>query len=280
MHFEEGGGYNYNQHIQASLIEVVFSFQGNKMISRSNNVVIRISICDDDEKERMKIEKNLISFMSTHSDYSISYSNYSSPIDMLESFHKKGSPDVVLLDICMPGYLGTDVAWDILRQSGETDIIFVTTSPDYALDAFSMHASDYIKKPYSQDRFDFALLRVLEKRREKTRVLITSNGMMHLIALEDIVYIETSNKKKIFVLSDGERYETWMKNDEIEKSILVIDSLEKCGSSYMINLSHIKAFKDATLIMDNGEQINVPRRVKTAVKERYFDYYMGKGRDA
>ncbi len=242
--------------------------------------MIRISICDDDEKERMKIESNLLSFMSTHKDYQIRYDIYSSPVAMLENYVKKGPADVVLLDICMPGMLGVDLAREILRDYSGTDIIFLTTSSDYAVDAFSLHASDYLKKPYSQERFDSSLQRVLEKRSEKTRVLITSNGMTHLIALEDIVYIETSNKKKIFILSDGGRYETWMKNEDIERSILVIDSLIKCGSSYIINLPHVKAFRDSTLIMDNCAEICVPRRVKTALREKYFDYYMRLGTNA
>ena len=242
--------------------------------------MIRISICDDDEKERKRIENNLLTFMSTCKDYQIAYDIYSSPVALLENYTRKAPSDVVLLDICMPGVLGVDCAREILRDYGETDIIFLTTSSDYAVDAFSLHASDYLKKPYSQERFDSSLLRVLEKRSEKTRVLITSNGMTHLIALEDIVYIETSNKKKIFILSNGGRYETWMRNEEIEKYILVIDSLIKCGSSYIINIPHVKAFRDSTLIMDNGAQISIPRRVKTIVRERYFDYYMRLGNNA
>ncbi len=236
--------------------------------------MIRISICDDDEKERKMIENNLISFMLRHSCYSITYDIYSSAIEMIENFAEKGSPDVVLLDICMPGLSGIDCASEILRETNETDIIFITTSSDYAIDAFSLHVADYIKKPYCQEKFDSSLERVLKKRCEKTRALIVSNSRMHLIALEDIVYIETSNKKKIFVLSDGERYETWMKNDEIEKSILLIDSLIKCGSSFIINLTHVKAFRDSTLLMDNGAVINVPRRVKSSLKDQYFNYYM------
>ena len=59
-----------------------------------------------------------------------------------EAFDTSGCPDIALLDICMPGMLGTELARDILRFSENTDIVFLTTSSDYAVDEFV----EYLKK--------------------------------------------------------------------------------------------------------------------------------------
>ena len=97
---------------------------------------------------------------------------YSSAFEMLDAFDKTGCPDIALLDICMPGMLGTELARDILRCSENTDIIFLTTSSDYAVDAFSLHAADYIQKPYTREKFGAALDRVIAMRQKTDQMLL------------------------------------------------------------------------------------------------------------
>jgi len=58
-------------------------------------------------------------------------------------------PDIVFLDIRMPGISGMDVAKQI---AGQTHIVFVTAFDQYAVDAFSHHAIDYLLKPVSETR--------------------------------------------------------------------------------------------------------------------------------
>jgi len=58
-------------------------------------------------------------------------------------------PDIAFLDIRMPGISGMDVAKQI---AGQTHIVFVTAFDQYAVDAFSYHAVDYLLKPVSETR--------------------------------------------------------------------------------------------------------------------------------
>ena len=101
--------------------------------------MLKISICDDDAKDRKQITDNLTAYIAAHSECGIAFDVYSSAFEMLDAFEKIGSPDIALLDICMPGMLGTEVARDILRCSENTDIIFLTNSSDYT--AFSIFCS-------------------------------------------------------------------------------------------------------------------------------------------
>lgn len=59
------------------------------------------------------------------------------------------SPDIVWLDVEMPGMNGLEMAAEIKKESPETNIIFVTGFPDFALEAYGMHASGYMMKPIS-----------------------------------------------------------------------------------------------------------------------------------
>lgn len=96
------------------------------------------------------------------------YRCFSSPFDMLDEIDRSGAPDIALLDICMPGVLGTEVAREIQRKSQDvTDIVFLTNSPDFAVEAFALHVDDYLTKPYTKKRLVDTLDRVMEKRRRR-----------------------------------------------------------------------------------------------------------------
>ena len=145
--------------------------------------MLKISICDDTAKDRKQIAENLRIYIEKHPEHGIAFDIFSSAFEMLDSFEKTGSPDIALLDICMPGMLGTELARDILRCSEKTDIIFLTTSSDYAVDAFSLHAADYLQKPYTQEKFDASLDRVIAMRRERTWLLLPSGKEVYRTAL-------------------------------------------------------------------------------------------------
>ena len=128
--------------------------------------MLEIAICDDNAKDRERIAEDLQAYAAAHGEYGIEFVVYTSAFEMLDSFEDTGCPDIALLDICMPHMLGTELAREILGHSETTDIIFLTTSSDYAVDAFSIHAADYIQKPYTREKFEASLDRVIALRQE------------------------------------------------------------------------------------------------------------------
>ena len=93
---------------------------------------------------------------------------FSAPFDMLEEMDRSGVPDIALLDICMPGVLGTKVARGKsgVKSGDTTDIVFLTTSSDFAVEAFELHANDYLTKPFTKERLTDTLDRIIEKKTE------------------------------------------------------------------------------------------------------------------
>ncbi len=82
------------------------------------------------------------------------------------------NPRVVFLDIHMPQLKGIDAASQILDQCPWADVIFVTAYDQYAVEAFELHALDYILKPVSPRRFAKTLNRI-EERNGHSRLQIT-----------------------------------------------------------------------------------------------------------
>ena len=236
--------------------------------------MLKISVCDDEAGERKKIADNLRVYTAAHSEHRIEFDVYPSAFDMLKAFDESGGPDIALLDICMPGMLGTELARDILRFSENTDIVFLTTSQDYAVDAFSIHAADYICKPYTQEQFDAALERVIARREQRTWILLRCEGKLHRIALEDIVYIETRDKRHVVSLASGKKLSVWSLPTQLQECMMDQKGMTMCGKSYIVNLNHVRCFSGADLLMDDEALIPVPRRCRSALKQAYFDFYL------
>lgn len=68
-------------------------------------------------------------------------------------------PDLVLLDIQMPGRTGFDVARELLAQAIDTRVVFVTAFDQYAIEAFEVSAVDYLLKPVEPERLAQAVER-------------------------------------------------------------------------------------------------------------------------
>lgn len=75
----------------------------------------------------------------------------SDPEEAIRSI-KNDKPDIVWLDIEMPGVNGLEMAAKIKKVSPESNIVFVTGFPEYAVDAFGIHVSGFVLKPATAEK--------------------------------------------------------------------------------------------------------------------------------
>jgi two-component system response regulator AlgR len=76
------------------------------------------------------------------------------------------TPDLVLLDLTMPGMDGLSVARALRRQPNAPAIVFVTAHDEFAVEAFDLDAVDYVLKPVAPERLERAIARALSRRSE------------------------------------------------------------------------------------------------------------------
>lgn len=117
-------------------------------------------------------------------------------------------PDVVLLDIRMPGMDGLEAAIHLTRLAQPPAVIFTTAYSDHALDAFQAHAVDYLLKPIRWQRLIEALERARRLNRAqlssvasdagappaRTHISASRAGTIELIPIADILYFEAEQK--------------------------------------------------------------------------------------
>jgi two-component system response regulator AlgR len=113
-------------------------------------------------------------------------------------------PDVVLLDIRMPGMDGVEVARHMLNLEQTPAVIFTTAYGDHALQAFEAHAVDYLLKPVHPERLQQALDKAQRLSRDRlgpadaanrrTHLCARVRGNLELVAIEDVLYLQADNK--------------------------------------------------------------------------------------
>lgn len=116
-------------------------------------------------------------------------------------------PELVLMDIRMPGMDGLEAARHLLQLENPPAVVFTTAYGDHALEAFDTQAVDYLLKPIHPERLLQALekarrlsgaqlqnLQVGDSEKARTHLCARNRGNLELIAIEDIVYLQADNK--------------------------------------------------------------------------------------
>ncbi len=236
--------------------------------------IVLCMICDDQKNELETMQKIVLDYAGEHPDLFLAVQCFSNPFDMLEEMDRSGAPDIALLDICMPGVLGTEIAREIQSKSENvTDIIFLTTSPDFAVEAFALHVNDYLTKPYTKKRLIDTLDRVIEKRRRRLYIPVQCGNEIHRIDLYSVAYAEARNHSLEIHLKSGNCLRTRMTLTELKELFQGVNGFVTVGASYIVNLRCVQSLLPTTAVMANGETIPVPRRLRSEVKQQYFDFY-------
>lgn len=111
-------------------------------------------------------------------------------VNVVDQFHKPSTalseipnlkPDLVFLDIEMPGMNGIELSTKLLNNCMGIEIIFVTAYNQYAIDAFKLNAIHYLLKPADQEDIRVALVRVMEKRKYQSSAVLNDGLRIELL---------------------------------------------------------------------------------------------------
>ena len=172
---------------------------------------MNVLIVDDEQLARQRLRNML----STNSGHQI-IGEAETGEDALRKT-QASQPDVVLMDIRMPGMDGIEAASYINRMDKPPAIIFTTAFSDHALNAFETHAIDYLLKPIKQGRLEAALdaakrmnkaqlSQLCEKETGtiRTKICIKNRGSLELIPIDEIIYFKADQKYVTLRTADQE----------------------------------------------------------------------------
>ena len=150
--------------------------------------MLRIAICDDQPDQIQSIRRSSETYCQNKHD-TVSYETFDKSFSFVDAIEQGAVFDIVLLDVCMPGILGTEVARELRKYNRATEIIFLTTSDEFAVDAFAVKATDYLLKPFTQSQFDKAMDRAISFIRQRNSAKIVLRLVGGGICIEEIAQI-------------------------------------------------------------------------------------------
>lgn len=184
-------------------------------------------------------------------------------------------PDVIFLDIHMPGESG----FDLLEKLDYTPrIIFTTAYSEYAIRSFDYHAVDYLLKPISQQRLAVAIEKLFAQPAASalqpsldinSQIFVKDDDHCHLVPLASIRYIESCKNYVRIYFKDQKAFIKKPLNQVEER--LPTRHFFRANRQFVVNLQAIVAIEEAIsdgflLTMDDGKQIEVSRRNALSLK--------------
>ena len=230
---------------------------------------MKIAICDDDRQELSHILSLLDSYQAQqHVTFTICPFHDSRKLaDTLSETQY----DLYLLDIIMPEITGMELAKEIRSFDKAADIIFLTTSPEYAVESYTVKATNYLMKPIVPDRFYQSLDEIRKKRdQEQGRSLVLkSNIGVHKILLNQLMYVEAQGRKVLYYLANGEEIVCTDRFSPVCDQLLQYPEFILVHRSFLVNMNYIRRIDGKDFLLTNGIRIPIRTNGRAEVVQRY-----------
>lgn len=235
--------------------------------------MIKIAFCDDD-MEVLHQMNELLDRYRVERNEDITYAAFQSPFELLTEIEKGIRPDILFLDVVMPGQNGMDVAKEIRQYDTNMKIIFLTSSPEFAVESYSVGAYFYQLKPIWEESFFRlmdAVLAECEKKKKNSLILRSKDGITR-IDLQQLEYCEVLGRKLLFHLEDGAVLESAGSLDDLAGQLMQYSNFFRPHRSFLVNMEYIQNISSRSIKMVNGAEIPIPHGKCSEIKNTYMEY--------
>ena len=235
--------------------------------------MIKIAFCDDD-MEVLHQMNELLDRYRVEWNEDITYAAFQSPFELLTEIEKGIRPDILFLDVVMPGQNGMDVAKEIRQYDTNMKIIFLTSSPEFAVESYSVGAYFYQLKPIWEESFFRlmdAVLAECEKKKKNSLILRSKDGITR-INLQQLEYCEVLGRKLLFHLENGAVLESAGSLDDLAGQLMQHSNFFRPHRSFLVNMEYIQNISSRSIKMVNDAEIPIPHGKCSEIKNTYMEY--------
>ena len=244
---------------------------------------LRILIVDDEQPARLKVRRHLEGRPEVGA-----VAEAADGLAAVEAI-RRDQPDLVFLDIQMPALNGFEVI-EAVGAEAMPKVVFVTAFDDYAIRAFDVSALDYLLKPYSDERFDAAFARAIERLGPHMaadraalvrlqagerfggdrlrRLVVGDRGRLELVPVAKVTHL-TAAGNYVEVHAEGQCHLVRATLAGLERR-LDADRFVRIHRSTIVNLDHVKVLQadlggDYEVLLRDGTALRLSRRYKDRV---------------
>ena len=230
---------------------------------------MRIAICDD-EKRICAILAEKVGKICPD----VEIMTYTSGEDLLNADEL---PDILLLDIRMPGMSGMDVAKTLRDRDWRKILIFITGEENQVFNSFDLHAFHFLVKPVADEKLKEVIdnaVKELERSvpvtQKQEKYIDIQSGTSHIrVNLSQLMYAEVYDRKTIL----------HMKNENIEYygqlsalECLVGKDFYRVHRSYLVNMKYVERYDRSSVTLQGGDNIPIAGREYDGFLKAYMKY--------
>jgi two-component system LytT family response regulator len=234
-------------------------------------------IIEDESRARILL-RTLIETYCLELDIAAEAANLPEGVQLI----KEHKPDLVFLDVEMPGHTGLEIAQFIGPEDFNFEIIFTTAYQEYAIDAFRLSAIDYLLKPIDYEKLQEAVSKFIKKRKaeeyfqaqtldamrynlshedeQEKRIVIPLGQSFRFLKSGEIMLIKSDGSYSEIFLLNGEKL-TVSKNLKSFGELLVnMPSFFRCHRSYIVNLRFVREYvkgEGGKLTLTDGQEVSL-----------------------
>ena len=170
-----------------------------------------------------------------------------------------GQIDILFLDIQMKDMDGMETARKLRADKFRGFLVFITVLKEMVFQSFEVQAYDYLVKPVDKKQFEKTMERLYASMQNASEdsLLVQKGYEGRIIREDEIVFCEIIDRKIYLNLASGEVVDYYERIENLETKLN--NRFYRCHRSYLINLKHLKGYKNGTACMDNGKEIPVSR---------------------
>ncbi|MGE4318619.1 MAG: LytR/AlgR family response regulator transcription factor [Deferribacterales bacterium] len=241
--------------------------------------MLRIAICDDLPEDLRRLVSLTDEFVSANG-FDAVVTGFSHP-DALLTAIESGSFHIYILDIVMPMVSGLELGMEIRRSDSEAQIIFATTEPQFALQAYAANPINYLVKPIDRQKlFDAMSLAVSRADIAEEQIFsVKTAGSLRVLRLRDIVCCEYRSHSVCFTLKSGEEILSRTFRESFSQycaPLLKNRHFLQCHNAFVVNMHRIEHFSKESFTFFGGMVVPIAAKRYPAVRDAYMDYISAK----
>ena len=249
-----------------------------RAIAAGGSAVIRAAFCDDDINTLGEMQVFFDQYRRER-NREIVYTAFHSPIELMAEIERGTLFDVLFLDILMPGENGIETAAEIRTYDHNVKIIFLTSSPEFAVQSYTVEAYFYQLKPLRWESFSRVMDSVLERceQERESRLILQCKSGITCLDPGRLEFCEVIHRTLLFHLSSGKVMESTGSLDELSRRLAPCGCFLRPHRSYLIHLGYVRNISYRAVTMSSLTEIPVPRGKYNEIKDAFLAYAFQNG---
>ncbi len=236
--------------------------------------MIHIAICDDSKQERQILAALFKRYQELHAT-PLQIHIFQNGFSLLDAIDQGKRFDITILDILMPGENGIEIARNIRASGADTEIIFLTSSPEYAVDSYEVKAQNYLLKPVTEEKFFASIDSILAELDEKDTasfIIYTTEKQYSRIRVSSLVYGEVTHRTITLHLADQTMISAVMTFTEFQDILKAYPDFIYPHRSYAVNMNYIQYVTKSDIILTDGQKIPLSRNNYMKISEQFLNF--------